>query len=146
MGRMAPGWIADGPCGEAFAEAAATWLGAGYPLAGGGVAVNSGTSALHLALLAVGVRPGSEVLVPAYCCAALLNAVALAGAVPALVDAEPGGFNLSAADARRRLTWRSAAVVVAHMFGRPAPLAPFLELGIPVIEDCAQSLGAREGE
>src|SRR5712692_660765 len=99
--RLAPGWIADGPCVEAFARQAAGWLGGV-----GGVAVNSGTSALHLALLAVGVRPGSEVLIPAYCCAALLNAVDLAGAIPVLVDAEPGGFNLCAEDARRRLTAR----------------------------------------
>jgi dTDP-4-amino-4,6-dideoxygalactose transaminase len=125
---------------EAFAREAAGWLGGG-----GGAAVNSGTSALHLALLAVGVRPSSEVLIPAYCCAALLNAVELARALPVLVDAEPGGFNLCARDARRRLTRRTAAVVVAHMFGRPAPLEPFLELGVPVIEDCAQSLGAVEG-
>ena len=139
--RLSSGWIADGPCVEAFARQAAGWLGATE-----GVAVNSGTSALHLALLAVGVGPGSEVLIPAYCCAALLNAVDLAGAVPVLVDSEPGGFNLSADDARRRLTGRTAAVVVAHMFGRPAPLAPFLDLGVPVIEDCAQSLGAREDD
>src|SRR5690349_10020793 len=95
--RLAPGWIANGPCVEAFAGEAAGWLGGA-----GGVAVNSGTSALHLALLAVGVQPGAEVLVPAYCCAALLNAVHLAGAQPVLVDAEPGGFNICPEDARRR--------------------------------------------
>jgi perosamine synthetase len=139
--RLAPGWIADGPCAETFAKEAARWLG-GI----GGVAVNSGTSALHLALLAVGVQPGSEVLVPAYGCAALLNAVQLAGAVPALVDTEPGGFNICPEDARRRLTPRTAAVVVAHLFGHPAPLAPFLDLGVPVVEDCAQSLGAMAAE
>jgi dTDP-4-amino-4,6-dideoxygalactose transaminase len=145
-GRLAAGWIADGPCGDAFARQAAGWLGtARNERKGGGVAVNSGTSALHLALLAVDVRPGSEVLLPAYCCAALLNAVALSGAVPVLVDSEPDGFNLCTGEARRRLTGRTAAVVVAHMFGRPAPIDPFLDLGVPVIEDCAQSLGAREG-
>src|SRR5262249_57221299 len=91
---LASGWIADGPCGEAFAHAAAAWLGAGYALTGGGgVAVNSGTSALHLALLAVGVRPGAEVLIPAYCCAALLNAVALAGPGPGPVPSAPAGPN-----------------------------------------------------
>jgi perosamine synthetase len=135
--RLAPGWIAGGPCVEAFATEAARWLGGS-----GGVAVNSGTSALHLALLAVGARPGSEVLVPAYCCAALLNAVQFVGGVPVLVDTEPGGANLCPEDARRRQTPRTAAVVVAHLFGQPSPLAPFLDLGIPVIEDCAQSLGA----
>jgi perosamine synthetase len=138
--RLTPGWIADGPCGEQFAREAAGWLG-GI----GGVAVNSGTSALHLALLAVGVGPGAEVLVPAYCCAALLHAVQMTGATPMLVDAESGGFNPCPFDARRRRTHRSAAIVVAHMFGRAAPISPFLELGLPVIEDCAQSLGATDG-
>lgn len=137
--RLAPGWIADGPCLERFETEAAAWLGGS-----GGVAVNSGTSALHLALLAVGVTPGSEVLVPAYCCAALLNAVRLAEAVPVLVDCVRGGFNLCPEDAARRKTPRTRAVVVAHLFGRPAPLAPFLDLSIPVVEDCAQSLGASE--
>src|SRR5262249_6686485 len=87
--RLAAGWVADGPCVETFARQAAAWLGGA-----GGVAVNSGTSALHLALLAAGVRPGTEVLLPAYSCAALLNAAQLAGVTPALVDAEPGGFNI----------------------------------------------------
>jgi perosamine synthetase len=136
-GRLAPGWAADGPCAGAFAGQAAAWLGGT-----GGVAVSSGTSALHLALLAVGVTPGAEVLIPAYCCAALLNAVRMAEAVPVLVDAAPGAFHLCPQDARRRRTGRTAALVVAHLFGQPAPLAPFLELGLPVIEDCAQSLGA----
>jgi perosamine synthetase len=137
-GRLAQGWIAGGPCLEEFEREAAGWLGGAA-----GVAVNSGTSALHLALLGVGVRPGDEVLIPAYCCAALLNAVQLAGAHPVLVDSEPGGVNLCPDDARRRLSRRTGAVVVAHMFGGPAPLSPFLALGVPVIEDCAQSLGAR---
>jgi perosamine synthetase len=140
MSRLAAGWVADGPCEEDFSRQAAGWLGGT-----GGVAVNSGTSALHLALLVAGVVPGAEVLVPAYCCAALLNAVELAGGVPVLVDAEPGGFNLCPGDARRRLTPRTAAVVVAHMFGRPAPIDPFLDLSVPVVEDCAQCLGAAEG-
>jgi len=94
----------------------------------------------------VGLEPGDEVLVPAYCCAALLNAVTLAGGKPVLVDSERGGFNLCPEDAARRRTPRAKAVVVAHMFGHQAPVAPFRALGLPVVEDCAQSLGAREGE
>jgi len=140
-GRLAPGWAADGPCVAAFAQDAAAWLGAV-----GGVAVNSGSSALHVALLALGATAGTEVLVPAYCCVALLNAVALAGAEPVLVDAEPGGFNMCPEDARRRVTPRTRAVIVAHMFGVAAALEPFLALGPPVIEDCAQSLGAWAGD
>lgn len=138
---LAPGWAADGPCVERFAREAASWLGGEY-----GFAVNSGTSALHLALLAAGVHPGDDVLIPAYCCAALLNAVDLARARPVLVDVEPGGFNLCPEDAARRRTARTAAVVTAHMFGVSARVEPLLELGIPVVEDCAQSLGAVSGE
>lgn len=136
-GRLAPGWAADGPCTEQFAGKAAARLNCKF-----GTVVNSGTSALHLALLAVGVRPGQEVMVPAYCCAALLNAVALVGATPILVDCAPGGYNACPDDAARKLTSRTAAIVVAHMFGTPAPLDGFLALGPPVIEDCAQSIGA----
>jgi len=134
---LAPGWAAGGPCLAAFEAEAAARLGCPH-----GVAANSGTSALHLALRAVGVGAAAEVLVPAYCCAALLNAVALCGATPVLVDTEADGVNLCPEDAARRRTPRTAAVVVAHMFGSTAPLEPFLALGVPVIEDCAQSLGA----
>jgi dTDP-4-amino-4,6-dideoxygalactose transaminase len=62
-----------------------------------------------------------------------------------LVDAEPGGFNLCPRDAARRRTPRTCAIVVAHLFGHPAPIEPFLALGVPVVEDCAQSIGASEG-
>jgi dTDP-4-amino-4,6-dideoxygalactose transaminase len=139
-GRLAPGWAADGPCTDEFAARAAARLNCKF-----GTVVNSGTSALHLALLGAGVRPGQEVMVPAYCCAALLNAVALAGAAPVLVDCAPGGYNASPDDAARKLTPRTAAIVVAHMFGTPAPLDGFLALGPPVIEDCAQSIGGACG-
>lgn len=134
---LSPGWVADGPCVRAFQSEAARWLGCDA-----GFAINSGTNALHLALLALGVGTGHEVLVPAYCCASLLSAVRLTGAAPVLVDCPPGGFNLCADDARRRVTPRTRAVVVAHLFGQPAPLPPFLSLGLPVVEDCAQSFGA----
>jgi perosamine synthetase len=138
--RLAPGWAADGPCLEEFAAKAAARLNCEF-----GTVVNSGTSALHLALLAAGVRPGQEVMVPAYCCAALLNAVTLAGATPVLIDCVPGGSNACPEDAAGKLSPRTGAIVVAHMFGTPAPLAGFLALGPPVIEDCAQSIGAACG-
>jgi dTDP-4-amino-4,6-dideoxygalactose transaminase len=109
------------------------------------VAVSSGTTALQLALMAVGVTAGKEVLVPAYACAALLSAVAASGGTAVLVDCEPGGFNLSVEDALRNRTSRTAAVVVAHLFGVPVPIEPFRCLGTPIVEDCAQCVGAREG-
>lgn len=140
-GRLTPGWAADGPCVRAFQDAVAPWLGGTE-----GTAVNSGSAALQLALLAVGVRPGSKVAVPAYCCAALLNAVSGAGAQPLLVDAEPGGYHLAVEDLARRWTPEVSAVVVVHLFGDPVDVAPFQQFGVPVIEDCAQSIGAaRQG-
>jgi dTDP-4-amino-4,6-dideoxygalactose transaminase len=122
---------------RALQAAAAPWLGGTE-----GTAVNSGSTALQLALLAAGVRPGSKVAVPAYCCAALLNAVSGAGALPLLVDSEPGGYHLAVEDLARRWTPEVSAIVVAHLFGDPIDVAPFQEFGVPVIEDCAQSIGA----
>lgn len=106
------------------------------------VAVGSGTAALHLALAALGVGPGDEVAIPTYVCLALLQAVRHAGAAPLLVDADPETFNLDAADLRRRVTPRTRAVILPHMFGRPADVAGVRSAGLPVIEDCAMSLGA----
>jgi len=109
----------------------------------GAAAVSSGSAALHLALLALGVGPGDEVLVPSYVCPAVLNAVLHAGAAPVVADIEPASFNLSADDARRRITPRTRAVIVPHMFGVPADLDALGTLGVPVVEDLAMSLGSR---
>src|SRR5439155_26000909 len=84
------------------------------------VAVSSGTAALHLAVLALGIGPGDEVLVPAYTFPATGNVVALAGAVPVLVDVDPVTMNIDPADAARRVTPRTKAVLAVHLFGRPA--------------------------
>jgi len=109
----------------------------------GAAAVSSGSAALHLALLALGAGPGGEVIVPSYVCPAVLNAVLHAGAVPVVADIEPETFNLSAEDARRRITPRTRAVVVPHMFGVPADLDALGALGVPLVEDLAMSLGSR---
>lgn len=134
---LEPGWIADGPCVREFASRAAAVLG--HP---DGVAVSSGTTALELALAAVGAGPGRQVLIPAYACAALRCAVEAVGAAAVLVDCAPGSHGLCPEHARGLRNDRTAAVVVVHPFGEPVDLGPFLELGVPVIEDCAQCLGA----
>ncbi len=115
--------------------------------AGGGraTAVHTGSAALHLALLGLGVRPGDRVLLPTYVCAAVLNAVRYCGAEGVLADVDPATANLDPDDVRRRLRARTAAMIVPHMFGRPAPVADLLRLGVPVIEDCAMALGADVG-
>jgi dTDP-4-amino-4,6-dideoxygalactose transaminase len=105
-------------------------------------AVASGTVALELALAALGVGTGDEVLIPTYVCDALHHAVRRVGAEPVLVDADPATHTLSPKDALARRTPRTRAVIVPHAFGLAAALEPFQALGVPVIEDCAQALGA----
>ena len=135
------GALAQGPETEAFEAAVAARLGVEAA-----AAVAAGSAALELALRALGVGAGDEILVPTYACDALHHAVTRCGAHPVLVDADPATSSLDPADARRRLTPRTRAVIVPHAFGLAAPLAPFLALGPPVIEDCAQALGAvRDG-
>ena len=106
------------------------------------VAVSSGTAALHVAVLALGIGPGDEVLVPAYTFPATANVVALAGAKPVLVDVDPVTMNMDPAAAARRVTPRTKAVLAVHLFGRPARLEELPD-GLPVIEDAAGALGAR---
>ena len=83
------------------------------------VAVSSGTAALHLAVLALGIGPGDEVIVPAYTFPATANVVALAGARPVLVDVDPATMNLDLALVADAVTERTRAVLAVHLFGRP---------------------------
>ena len=107
------------------------------------VVVSSGTAALHVAVLALGIGPGDEVLVPAYTFPATGNVVALAGAKPVLVDVDPVTMNLDPAAARAAVTGQTRAVLAVHLFGRPARLEELPDL--PLLEDAAGALGARRG-
>lgn len=104
------------------------------------VAVSSGTAALHVAVLALGLGEGDEVLVPAYTFPATANVVALAGARPVLVDVDPVTMNIDPADAALRVTAKTKAVLAVHLFGRPARLEELPD--VPVLEDAAGALGA----
>ena len=104
------------------------------------VAVSSGTAALYLAVQALGLEPGAEVLVPAYTFPATANVVALAGLRPVLVDVDPETMNLD--PARIEAGPRTGAILAVHLFGRPARLDE-LPGGVPVLEDAAGALGAR---
>jgi perosamine synthetase len=107
------------------------------------VAVSSGTAALHVAVLALGLGPGDEVLVPAYTFPATANVVALAGAKPVLVDVDPVTMNMDPEDAQKRVTPRTKAILAVHLFGRPAPLERYPD--VAVVEDAAGALGASRG-
>jgi len=102
--------------------------------------VSSGTAALHVAVLALGLEPGDEVLVPAYTFPATANVVALAGLKPVLVDVDPETMNIDPSKAVAGP--RTKAVLAVHLFGRPARLEQLPD-GLPVLEDAAGALGAR---
>jgi len=103
------------------------------------VAVSSGTAALHLAVLALELQPGDEVLVPAYTFPATANVVALAGLRPVLVDVDPETMNIDPAQVE--VGPRTKALLAVHLFGRPLPLHELPDL--PLLEDAAGALGAR---
>lgn len=116
----------------------------------GGIAVSSGTAALHLSLLALGVGKGDSVIVPTYSCIAPYNAVRYTGALPILADTVKDGWSMDAEWVEKYLTnskkHNIKAIIVVHLFGRPADMDAFLYISskysIPVIEDCALSLGS----
>ncbi|MBO1900576.1 DegT/DnrJ/EryC1/StrS family aminotransferase [Leucobacter weissii] len=136
------GMIAQGPEVAAFEREFADHFAEGRPT----VAVNSGTSGLHLGLLAAGVGPGDEVIVPSFTFAATGNAVALTGASPVFADIEPDTFTLDPASVRAAITPRTTAIMPVHLYGHPfladeiAALAA--EHGLAVYEDAAQAHGA----
>jgi len=111
------------------------------------VAVNSGTSALHLALLAADVGPGDEVITVPFTFVASVAAVLYAGARPVLVDIEPRSFTMDPAAIEAAITPRTKAILPVHLYGQPADMDPILEIarrrGIVVIEDAAQAHGAK---
>ena len=131
------GHIAEGPVVKEFESAFAKRMGVGHA-----VATSSGTAALHLSLLALGIGRGDEVIMPAYVCTALLNATGYTGATPVFAEIDPLTHNIDADDVSKRLTDRTRAIIVPHLFGLPADLDRLLSLDVPIIEDCAQSVGA----
>lgn len=104
-------------------------------------AVNSGSSALHLTLLALGIKKGEEVIIPSYVCQALLNAIYYIDAKPKLVDVSLMDYNIEIKEIKKALTSKCKAIIVPHMFGVMANVDEIKKIGLPVIEDCAMSIG-----
>ena len=126
-----------GPNVQAFEREAAEYLGVPET-----IGVANGTDALVLVLDALGIGPGDEVVCPAFTFYATAEAIARHGATPVFADIDPVTLTIDPADAADRVTRRTRAIMPVHLFGRPAPLAPLAELGLPLIEDAAQAFGA----
>jgi dTDP-4-amino-4,6-dideoxygalactose transaminase len=111
------------------------------------VGVNSGTSALHLALVCAGVGRGDEVITVPMTFIATSWAISYVGATPVYVDVDPATYTLDVGRVERRITRKTRAILPVHLYGQPADLGPLLDIGrrhgIPVIEDAAQAHGAR---
>jgi perosamine synthetase len=144
VSTLRSGWISQGPRCVEFERALADFVGVKH-----GRAVNSGTSALHLALLACGIGPGDEVIVPAFTCVATLNPIEHIGARPVVVDIHPDTYGLDSTNLATAITPRTRAVIVVHLFGLAADIEAVVTCAaahnLKVIEDAALGLGARVG-
>ncbi|MDI1231721.1 MAG: DegT/DnrJ/EryC1/StrS family aminotransferase [Methylobacter sp.] len=135
------GWTSQGPEVAAFEKEFAEYVGAPYACA-----VSSCTTALHLALLAVGVQPGDEVITVSHSYIATANVIRYCGAKPVFVDIEPAMFNLDPTQIERAVTERTRAILCVHQIGMPCDLAAILDIAhrhsLPVIEDAACAIGS----
>jgi dTDP-4-amino-4,6-dideoxygalactose transaminase len=127
-----------GPEVEAFEAEFAAWLGTEHV-----VGVANGTEAITIALRALGVGPGDEVVVPSFTFYASAEAIPPTGATPVFCDVDPETFLVTPETVRAALTPRTKAVVVVHLFGNVARVAEIEALGVPVVEDAAQATGSR---
>jgi perosamine synthetase len=135
------GWVTQGPEVAAFEKEFALFVGAAYACA-----VSSGTTALHLALLAVGVRAGDEVITVSHSYIATANSIRYCGALPVFVDIEPETFNIDPRKIESAISERTRAILCVHQMGMPCDLPAILEIAnrhkIRVIEDAACAVGS----
>ncbi|MGB4600674.1 MAG: DegT/DnrJ/EryC1/StrS family aminotransferase [Trichlorobacter sp.] len=133
-----------GPNVTSLEKEAATYLGSPH-----GVGVASGTDALHLAVLAAGIKPGDEVITTPFTFIATAEAICYAGATPVFVDVDPHTFNIVPELIEKAITPRTKAVIPVHLFGQPADMTAISAIcerhKLALIEDCAQSFGASFG-
>jgi dTDP-4-amino-4,6-dideoxygalactose transaminase len=139
---LASGQYINGPVVESFAEAFGRSVGTDHC-----VVCNSGTDALYLALRALKVGPGDEVITSPFTFIATAEAISAVGATPVFVDIDLDTFNLDITKVEAAITPRSRAIMPVHLFGRPVDMGPLLDLAsrhqLAVIEDCAQATGAQ---
>lgn len=136
MGALTDAHLADGSRMEPMESAVADAIGRRF-----GIATTSGSSALVLLLQGIGVKKGEEVILPAFVCRCLADAVESIGARPVLADIDHETLCLSAETVERKTHLASRAVVAVHLFGAIAPVAGLRRFGLPVIEDCTHGFG-----
>lgn len=137
------GWISSsGDYLRRFEERFAAFCGVRH-----GVGTTNGTTALHLALTAMGIGPGDEVIIPDFTMIASAFAVCYCGAMPVFVDAEPRTWNIDVEKVAAKITPRTKAIMAVHIYGHPTDMDPLLALarerGVKVLEDAAEAHGAR---
>ncbi len=134
------GYYVTGSNVRSFEEEAAHFLGVPYA-----VAVNSGTDALHLALRALGVGPGDEVITPSFTFIATVEAILYCGATPVFIDIDPEYFLFDVAQLESLITSKTKAILPVHLYGQMVDMTSLMAIAnqhqIPVVEDCAQSFG-----
>lgn len=135
------GWVLQGPQVESFEREFAAYVGAAHACA-----VSSGTTALHLALLGVGVRPGDEVITVSHSFIATANCIRYCGATPVFVDIEPGTYNLDPAKLTQAISPRTRAILCVHQSGMPCNLEKIMAVArrhdLAVVEDAANAIGS----
>jgi dTDP-4-amino-4,6-dideoxygalactose transaminase len=136
------GWLVQGPLVDEFERKFAAFTGASHA-----VATSSCTTALHLAVAALGLRPGDEVIVPAFTWVATANVVEYTGARPVFCDVDPDTFNIDPEQVEPRITPRTVGMLPVHLFGLAADLDPLLDIArthrLWIVEDAACAFGAR---
>jgi len=139
------GWLIQGPATKKFEDAMTNFMGANNA-----VAVASGTAALHLALIALGIGPGDEVILPSHSFVATANTVVYVGATPVYIDIDPETYNMNPDLLESVITPKTRAICVVHQSGLPADMDKILEIsekhGISVYEDAACALGSKYGD
>jgi len=134
---LTSGCLAQGENVKEFENQIARFIGVKHA-----AACSSGTAALHLALLSLKVNNKDEIIMPSYVCSSPYLATVHAGAKPKIVDIDSKDLNICARTAKKHIGFKTKAIIAPHMFGNPAELDELLNLGVPIIEDCAQALGA----